>query len=380
MMASRTDIDSEQSMKTPQHPNIQDLLDWELQEFTARHGTIAGSTSPVKTSRGGSKRKQSRLNEESPRADMSGTVPPRSTTQRTGGSTAAATKRHTTRATTTYDRHLRKDLILRRTTVLPAMTHDLALLCKGTLAANPPQPFPDDTYAFAERGRSRAQPTAAGRKFFAVSMEASIVEKCAFRQEAAVHLCSVALSPNALWPDVPSEGCAPLFWYKEPDPDQTKGLGDGFLYVDDTYLQDSERSARHRNIAPALRAIVEQELSPMAVWEFKDIVCATLPVMVAIRKVCDSREIFPWIACSDWEKGLPYRTRCEGTGCNTPEGAYRISGRCARFDSPMIEEFLCRVAKRKDLGLSSYKVEIKAGDLRTAIFILQQVEFFAFIC
>ncbi len=256
------------------------------------------------------------------------------------------------------------------------MTHDVALLCKGMLAAKPLQLFPDKTvYPFDERSRSMAEPTAAGEKFFAVSMESSIVEKCVFRQEAAVYLCSAALSTDGSWPAVPTEGNAPLFWYREPDPDQTKGLGDGFLYVDDAYLQDFERSAPHRHIVPALRAVCEQDLSPMAVWEFKDIVCATLPVMIAIRKVCGSQEIFPWIACSDWEKeGLPYKTRCEGTGCNTPEGAYRISGRCARFDSPMIEEFLCRAAKRKDIGLSSYKVEMKVGDLRTAIFILQQVK------
>ncbi|KAF8998754.1 hypothetical protein BDZ89DRAFT_1170836 [Hymenopellis radicata] len=380
---SRTDLEQQLKMvsgikldfkEIPQHPEVQDLLNWELYEFTVRRGTIAGSTSPVKTPRGGSKRKQSRSNQESPRADMSATAPPRTTTQRTVGSTAATAKRHTTRATTTYDRHIRKDLILRRTTLLPGMTHDLALLCKGTLAANPPQSWPDDTYPYAQRGRSRAQPTDAGGKFFAVSKESSIVEKCVFRQEAAVQLCSAALSTDGSWPDVPTEGCAPLLWYREPDPGQTKGLGDGFLYVDHTYLQDSEMSAPHQNITPALGAICEQDLSPMAVWEFKDIVCATLPVMVAIRRVCGSREIFPWIACSDWEKeGLPYKTRCEGTGCNTPEGTYRISGRCARFDSPMIEDFLCRAAERKDIGLSSYKVEIKAGDLRTAIFILQQI-------
>ncbi|KAF8992027.1 hypothetical protein BDZ89DRAFT_1189774 [Hymenopellis radicata] len=142
---SRTDLEQQLEMvsgikldfkEIPQHPEVQDLLNWELHEFTVRRGTIAGSTSPVKTPRGGSKRRQSRSNQESPRADMSATAPPRTTTQRTGGSTAATAKRHTTRATTTYDRHIRKDLILRRTTLLPGMTHDLALLCKGTLAAN----------------------------------------------------------------------------------------------------------------------------------------------------------------------------------------------------------------------------------------------------
>ncbi|KAF9008516.1 hypothetical protein BDZ89DRAFT_546782 [Hymenopellis radicata] len=159
---------------------------------------------------------------------------------------------------------------------------------------------------------------------------------------------------------------------RKTDPDQTKALPDACLYVNPTYL-DAPSSNFRPEMAKAMQEVITQDFSPLAAWEFKDIACATLPVMIAIREICQSTKIFQWVSCSEWGTKGP---RCPSRGCvDADTRKWKVSGRCARFDSPILEEFVSRVAERKDVTCTAFINAVRPlkADYRTARCIIQQL-------
>ncbi len=112
-----------------------------------------------------------------------------------------------------------------------------------------------------------------------------------YRQEAAIYLFSTAVSANGKWPDTTRRGRGILHFYPEKDPNQMKALPDACLYVDDHYLSSADSNIRP-DMVNGLKQVMEQDLSPLAAWEFKDITCTTLPVMLAICELCSSPNVY----------------------------------------------------------------------------------------
>ncbi|KAF8997944.1 hypothetical protein BDZ89DRAFT_1171108 [Hymenopellis radicata] len=95
--------------------------------------------------------------------------------------------------------------------------------------------------------------------------------------------------------------------------------------------------------------------------------------MIAIREICQSTKIFQWVSCSEWGTKGP---RCPSRGCvDADTRKWKVSGRCARFDSPILEEFVSRVAERKDVTCTTFINAVRPlkADYRTARCIIQQL-------
>ncbi|KAF9021585.1 hypothetical protein BDZ89DRAFT_1137932 [Hymenopellis radicata] len=186
------------------------------------------------------------------------------------------------------DLHLRPDLILKNSVMLPGLAEFFAMLCDAELERNQILPDIDESHDYSRVQRSMDAAQLSNHQITTVN---DVRVSCEHREGIAAGATAAFLNPSASAWDTPP--C--ITWRSDPGP-RDDGSAQSYLYIDTAQLEDLSKTRPH--LAGGLQAAVEHIHTPFFLHYYTEPEFLTDEMVAAMESIFWTDEQVPWLRCT----------------------------------------------------------------------------------